>query len=197
LRAEDGTLIAEALMVIPFMAWAYLAMFVYWDAYRSVNNVQRATYALADMFSREMRTIDPAYVAGMRNVMQYMLDADQDAKIRVTSITFSAARNRFEVLWSNSPRNDMIPLTTTSLQNYADCSNMATAGNRCRIPMMTDGDTAIIVEAEVMFYAAFSVPFYNVTSSDQIIDNGQQMIRQFIVTRPRFVPRICFSNVVC
>jgi hypothetical protein len=197
IRAEDGTLIAETLMVLPFMCWAYMAMFVYWDAYRSVNNVQRATYSIADMLSREMRTIDAPYITGLRNLMEYMIDSDQDSKMRVTSIAWSGINNRFEVLWSNSPSGAMPALTTATLANFADCANMASAPQRCRIPAMMDGDTAIIVETEVQFFAAFAVPFYNITTANQIIDDGRQTIKQFVVTRPRFVPRICFNGIVC
>ena len=33
---------------------AYLALFVYWDAFRSVNTTQKAAYTISDMISREM-----------------------------------------------------------------------------------------------------------------------------------------------
>jgi len=39
---ESGTLMAEAVLVLPFMLWSYLALFVYWDSYRAVNTVQKA-----------------------------------------------------------------------------------------------------------------------------------------------------------
>ena len=38
---QSGTLIAEAVIVLPMMLWAYLAMFVYWDAYRSINSAKK------------------------------------------------------------------------------------------------------------------------------------------------------------
>ncbi len=36
---ESGALMAEAVLVLPFMLWSYLALFVYWDSYRAVNTV--------------------------------------------------------------------------------------------------------------------------------------------------------------
>jgi hypothetical protein len=87
--------------------------------------------------------------------------------MRVTSITYSGVRNRFEVLWSRSPYNAMPQLTTNTLQNY-----------RTKIPNMTDGDTVVILETALPYKPSFSVGM------------PDQVFRQFIVTRPRFYPRV-------
>lgn len=31
---EDGTVIAETLIVLPVLLWAYIGLFVYWDCFR-------------------------------------------------------------------------------------------------------------------------------------------------------------------
>ncbi len=173
-RDENGTLLAEAVIVLPLMLWAYMALFVYWDAYRSVNTVQKAAYTVSDMVSREMVTLNDQYVPGMRNLMRYLVDADQTVKIRVSSVTWSDLNDRFEIDWSRSPDNAMPQLTTTSVADLA-----------YRIPVMSDGDRVMLVEVEVSYHPAFNVGLSDST------------LQQFIVTRPRFVPKICLVNVVC
>lgn len=173
-RDEAGTLMAEAVLVLPFMLWSYLALFVYWDSYRAINVVQKAAYTISDMISREMVPVTDAYITGMDSVMEYLIDQDQDAKIRVTSVTWSSVNKRFEVKWSRSPHNGMPALTTSSLQ--------ALSG---RIPMMSDGDHVVLVEVQVNYEPAFNVGF------------GDNMLTQFVVTRPRFVPKVCLTGVVC
>ena len=102
---ESGTLMAEAVLVLPFMLWSYLALFVYWDSYRAVNTVQKAAYTVSDMISREMVSVTEAYIVGMDAMMEYLIDQDQDSKTRVSEITWSQINNRYEVFWSRSPHN--------------------------------------------------------------------------------------------
>ncbi len=173
-RDEKGTLVAEALIVLPLLLWAYMALFVYWDAYRSVNTAQKAAYTVSDMVSREMVTLNDQYVPGMRNLIRYLVDSDQSVKIRVSSVTWSEANKRFEVDWSRSPDSAMPQLTTATITSIA-----------YRIPKMSDGDRVMVVEVKVSYQ-----PLFNVGLEDSTLE-------QFIVTRPRFVPKICLVNVTC
>ena len=173
-RDESGVVMAEAIIVLPFMLWSYLALFVYWDAFRAVNTSQKAAYTISDMISREMVPLPTNYVTGMRNVVRYLIDSDQSVKVRVTSVTWSDTNARFQVHWSRSPDNAMPQLTTTTLQDYAS-----------RIPKMAAGDFVTIVETSISFHPAF-----NVGMNDEVID-------QFIVTRPRFLTCISISATPC
>lgn len=171
---ETGTLMAEAVLVLPFMLWSYLALFVYWDSYRAVNTVQKAAYTISDMISREMVPVTENYIDGMDVMMEHLIDQDQDSKTRVTEITWSQLNNRYEVFWSRSPDNALPRLTTSSVAALAD-----------RLPVMADGDHVVLVEVEVNYEPSFNVGL------------GNQTMKEFIVTRPRFVPRICLTGVAC
>lgn len=173
-RNEDGALMAEAVIVMPLLLWAYLALFVYWDAFRSINTAQKAAYTISDMISREMVTLPTNYVTGMRDLMRYLIDQDQAVRIRVTSIRYSDVNQRFEVEWSRSPDNAMPQLTTATLLGFKD-----------QIPDMADGDSVVIVETEVDYEPAFNVGM------------NDQELKEFIVTRPRFIPKICLTGVTC
>lgn len=175
LHSERGTVMAEAVLVLPFMLWGYLGLFVYWDAFRSTNRIQKAAYTISDMISREMVTINDAYITGMDSVMERLIDGNQDVALRVTSVTYSDTAKQFQVHWSRSTATSTLPLLTTStLQAF-----------KSRIPAMSDGDYVVIVETVVAYKPAFNV---GISASD---------IKQFIVTRPRFVPKICLSGVTC
>ena len=179
-RDERGSVVAEAVVALPILLWAYLALFVYWDGFRTINTVQKAAYTISDMISREMVAVTPAYVTDMDSIMEYLIDADQNVAVRVSSVTFSAARNRYEIHWSRSTDTTTLPaLTTASLQAFGDCATAA----RCRIPEMADADFVVIVETRTAYEPVFSVGVEDMT------------IEQFIVTRPRFVTCVLMSGV--
>lgn len=171
---EHGSVVAEAVIALPLMIWAYMGLYVYWDAFRAVNLAQKASYTLSDYISRERSTLSTAEIAGLADVYAYMMDDDQDTRIRITSIYWDPEDERFEVYWSRSPNNTMALLTTTTLQSLAD-----------RIPAMADGDSAVIVETETDYSPAFAVGV-----DDMVFQN-------FIVTRPRFLTRICLTGQTC
>ncbi len=173
-REEKGTMIVDAVMVLPMFIWAYAALFAYWDAYRSINTVQKATYTISDLLSRTQGNVSDAYIAGLRSTMNYMLDADQAGDIRVTSYTWSQNRNRFEVIFSESPYGAMTTLNTSTLATLAS-----------RLPEMADGDSAVLIEAQVPYSPPMSFGLQPTT------------IEQFIVTRPRFLPKICHTDSPC
>ena len=171
-RNEDGTVVAEAVIVLPLFLWAYIALFVYWDAFRSMNTVQKAAYTISDMISREKTGKTTAYINGVKEVLEYLIDENQDARMRVTEVTWSDTDEEFKVHWSRSPGNAMTPLTTNSLQDYA-----------YEIPTMNAGDYVIIVEVQVDYK-----PTFDIGMPDEVFN-------EFIVTRPRFVPCIPMDTV--
>lgn len=170
-RRDDGAIMAETVVILPMLLWAFLALFVYWDSFRALNTTQKASYTISDMISREMGVVNEAYITGMRDVMRYMLDEGDLPRIRVTSVGYSGTNKRFEVMWSRSPENAMTPLTTQSLQPFTS-----------RIPAMAEGDYVVIVETEVDYK-----PSFNVGIDDSVM-------KQFIVTRPRFVSPTCLTG---
>ncbi len=187
-RDESGSLMAELVLIIPMLIWAYLALYVFWDAYRSLNAVQKSAYTISDMITREMNPVSEPYIAGMQDVMEYMLDADQPMKLRVTSITWQQANNRFSVEWSRSPGGALTRHTNASIASIID-----------KIPAMADGDTALIVETQVAYVPPFKTGLYpeNWDGRPEVPGLLQpQVFRQFIVTRPRFVPRICLQEEI-
>lgn len=173
-REENGNVVVEIVLVMPFLIWAHAALFAYWDAYRTINTVQKAAYTVSDLISRKQDAVDDAYVTGMRTTMNFLLDDDQAARVRVTSFRWNQADLRYEVIWSRSVGGTKPQVTDATL-----------AGMAAALPNMADGDTAVLFESDVPYTPALRFGLSDTT------------IEQFIVTRPRFLPRICHVNEIC
>ncbi len=172
LRRQRGSMLVETVLVVPFLLWGYVALYTYWDAYRSMTNLQKVAYAMSDLISREQRAINNGYIVGIRNTMNSMLASDQQVQLRVTSIMWDEWDDRYEVEWSRSPTG-MPLLTTPQLAGMTD-----------RIPLMTDGRTAIIFEASILYRPPMSFGFGTLAGLKETT------FREFIVTPPRYAPRI-------
>lgn len=171
-REEDGYMVIEAVLVIPFLLWSYLALYTYWDAYRAMTVSQKASYTISDMISREQLPVNAAYITGMKRTMDYMLYRNLAATLRVSSVAFEQDDNSMRIEWSRSTANATHPaLTTATLQPMRDS-----------IPAMSDGDTIILVETWVPYEPSLRIG----------LEEGMTF-QEFIVTRPRFAPRITFQ----
>lgn len=175
-RDEKGSLVVDAIIVMPMFVWGYAGMFVYWDAYRAINSVQKASYTISDLISRTQATtgVNDTYIAGMRTTFNTLLDSGNAGQLRVTSYSWSGVRNRYEVIFSRSPNGAMPALTTSDL-----------AGLTNNLPIMSDGDSAILVETQLLYTPPIA---YGLEPN---------LLEQFIVTRPRFVPKLCHVNFAC
>lgn len=176
---EDGVVAVELLLVIPMLVWALLSTLVYFDAYQNEAISTRAGLTLADAISRERNAVDQTYVTNMRNLLRVLTRVDPDPAIRVTVYRYRETNDRYDVVWSVDENGDMGGvLTSVDLQNM-----------RNRLPIMADGDRAILVETRTAYSAPFSVgmgPFFGA---------GLQNVEfnSLTVITPRFMETICFD----
>ncbi len=170
-REERGSIVLETVVMLPLLIWALLAMVVYWDAFRAVNRLDKATYALADTLSRQQAPVAVTTVDRWDDFVQYMMNNQHTAQVRVTSYRWVPANNRFEVLWSRSPGNLRPQLTTASLQPLA-----------VRLPMMAASEYGILTEAWVAYEPPLSVPFMNAVQIQNMT------LEKFTPTPTRFSP---------
>ena len=106
--------------------------------------------------------------------MNVMLDSDQAGDIRVTSFRWSEPNDRYEVIFSQSPESAMTALDNGALANITEY-----------LPTMSDGDSATLVEVKIPYTPPMGFGLEPTT------------INQFIVTRPRFLPKICHDDFEC
>jgi Flp pilus assembly protein TadG len=176
-RDERGSIVLETVVMLPLLIWALLAMVVYWDAFRSVNRLDKATYALADTLSRQQAPVAVASVDRWDDFVRYMMNNQHTAEVRVTSYRWVPANNRFEVLWSRSPGNMRPQLTTTTLQTLAN-----------RLPMMAASEYGILTETWVDYEPPLSVPFMNAVQVQNMT------MQKFTPTPTRFSP-LCIEGM--
>lgn len=179
---EGGTISAEFVIVLPILLWSLLGMFNYWDVYRSMNQVQKASFTLSDTLSRSAGTVDGAYIDGLLEFMDFIVAGDHPAQLRVTSIRYMAALDQYQVAWSYSPASAMTALTDADLATL-----------RPALPVMTDLETVILVETRV----PYTPPVSLASIGPLDVGLGPQTFSEFIVTRPRFISKVCFAGTPC
>ena len=169
-KNEDGVGMTEALMMLPLMLWAYLALFVYWDAYRTQNTAVKATFTISDMLSRELNPVDDNYINGMKLVFDYLLNSDQATRMVVSSVTWNEAEKKYVVEWSEARGTGATARAVGKMVTKTD-----------KMPKMSDGDTVIVVETSMHYEPSLNVgvPVFD--------------MNEFVVTRPRRTPRIGFD----
>lgn len=179
---ESGVLLAEFLILLPLLLWAFVALFIYWDVFRTINVTQKAAYGIADLLSRQV-VVTENFVDGLQNVLDFLTPGAPDSRMRITSLEFDAgdpadvADDRYVLLFSRSPGNKVLPLTDVTIQDLDEF-----------IPTLDDLDSVVIVETWVDYVPDFDTGLLNVAPG--ITD---QTFTQFIVTRPRD-RRVCLDG---
>lgn len=172
-KDEDGLVMTEFLILLPLLIWTFMALVVYWDAYRTINAAQKASYTISDLVSRQSN-IDRSFIRGMEKVMEGLLGTPNVVSMRITSLEWDVDKNgtgKYIVLFSESPYSRKPKVTNAAAQAMAD-----------KIPMMSSGDTTVVVETWTNYRPGFDVGIPFTT------------FENFIVTRPRYQRRVCLSE---
>ncbi len=177
-QREDGSLSVEAVLVFPILLWAYAAMFIYWDAFKSQNINLKATYTIADMISREDQPIDNAYMDGMNTVYEYLIRSDLGNDIRVTVVGMGLEDDgvtpEHECRWSYA---------TGDMQPYTDLNGIIE-----HLPLMAVGDELIVVQSQMDWE-----PPINFTLEE--VGLGATEFTNLVFTSPRFVPQVLHATM--
>ncbi len=169
-RREDGTIAMEAMIIMPVMFWAFLSMFSIFDAFRTYSINQKAAFTIGDSISRETAPLDQAYINGTHAMFEYLSRSQGQSALRVTSLLYDAANDRFSADWSKTAgaRNEL---------SSADVEGWST-----KLPVMPDGERVMLVET----WSEYEPPFNTGLE--------EREIRNFVFTRPRFAPRVCWEE---
>lgn len=190
LRDEDGLILAESLIMLPLLIWAMVAMFIYWDVFRTINVTQKAAYGIADLLSRQRDTISLNYANGLQNVMDFLTPGGHPVRMRITSIECvsatepklcNATDGSYKLLFSFSPDSKAgkaTPLTAAQVS----------AWKGKKVPTLNAGESVFVLETEV----AFKTQMKTVLAGFLIgVEDGTY--GEFIVTRPRH-RRLCLEG---
>ncbi len=99
-KNEDGIMTVEAVIVLPLLFWAIWASYNFFDGYRQSSRNLKATYAIADIVSRERSTINSTYIDSLHDILQTMVDQSGFMTLRVTFFRYDKAEDAHYILWS-------------------------------------------------------------------------------------------------
>ena len=168
---ENGGMSVEAVLVFPILVWAITATFVFWDAFKTINVSQKATYTVADMLSRETEAIGPAFLTAAHETFDYLAGVNGDNAMRVTVVLMVqdpvTLDKTIQLVWSEG---------VGGISGYTDITPILS-----RLPDMADGDQMIVVETEQEWSPAFAVGLTN------------YRFREVAISRPRFAPQLVWD----
>lgn len=172
-RDEEGSMIAEAVIMLPTLFASVLATFVFFDAFRNQSINLKAAYTVSEALSRETEFITNTYMINTWRMHRFLTDSPSLTKMRVTLIQYNADDDKFSVIWSRNKggAGDM---------NNAGLAVMV--GNQ-EVPVMPHLETLIVVQTWVDYEPNFSIGLEGFSFENTIF------------TRPRFAPNgICYSH---
>ncbi|SLN55857.1 hypothetical protein PSA7680_02912 [Pseudoruegeria aquimaris] len=178
-RGSEGGLSVEAVVILPLMMLGFGLTATYYDAFRARTANVKAAYTVGDLLSRQKEPIDQEFIDGLADIFDYLTDDTDQSWIRVSVVSWSVSQDKLLLKWSKVSGTSPDPvLTQEDIENMAD-----------RIPVMADGDTIILVETHMDYSSVLEqLPFYTKWLNSGIeFDN-------FVVTSPRFVPKLEFTS---
>lgn len=169
-RDTEGTVALEAVIVAPFLFWAFLASYVYFDAYRQTSVNIKANYTIGDLLSRETEAINESYIDSMESLFTFLAKTGSDARIRISVAKWDEADNAYKLDWSRA-RGGETALTEAGIN--------AMAGE---LPTLTDNDRIIVVETWSHYAPLFQVGL------------PEKDIYERTATSPRFAPQLAWDR---
>ncbi|MCV6595269.1 MAG: pilus assembly protein [Silicimonas sp.] len=146
-KSETGSLSVEAVLVIPLLVWALTATFVFFDAFKTLNTSQKATYTIADMISREEMAITPNYLTALHETFDFLSKSDGANAVRVTVVALredpETLEQTLEKEWSKG---------VGGIEGHETLDTL-----RDRIPDIAVDDVLIVVETEQEWAPSFAV----------------------------------------
>jgi len=171
-RSEKGSASIEGIIMIPLMFVCMITFMTLIDYTRQNSLNQKAAYTVSEMVSRETLPIDPAYMTGTHKLLDTLTRGSDNSTVRVSVLRYDAKNDIFKMDWSKT-------------SGYAEeLSNQAVRNWTDRLPIMVHNERVIVVETAVQYRPPFQIGL------------GNQMMENFVFTRPRYAPQVLWSDTV-
>jgi Flp pilus assembly protein TadG len=172
-REEDGTVVVEAIIMLPTLFATVLATFVFFDAFRNQSINLKAAYTISEALSRETDPITNDFMINSWRMHRFLTNAEALTQLRVSLIQYDADNDTHLVVWS---------------KNKGGAGNLNASGLNAmvandEVPVMPDGETLILVQTWVNYEPNFSIGLEGFSFENTVF------------TRPRSAPNgICYSH---
>lgn len=176
-RDERGTVVVDALGGLLLMSLGISAFFAFWQVYQIENRVQKATYTISDLISRQRGTgVTRPFLDGMEQTAEFLMHDDQNAVIRFTQVRRTSGvatdTSGLTVDWSYSPCGAKTALTTSTISQI-----------RSKLPLIDLGAALVVVEMDVSFNPNMAA-----------IGLGPMNYKGFLASLPRFEQQFALSG---
>lgn len=165
-----GSVTVEFVLAMPFIFWAFMASYVYFDGYHQSAANLKAAYTISDLISRETTNINDAYIDSMFTLFGMMTYSQDESALRISVIRWDEEDKRYYVNWSRV-RGFQAELSDDTVGDLAD-----------RLPRMPDNEIVILVETRNTFDPVFRIGM------------DKTELENFVFTRPRFVDQIKWDD---
>lgn len=175
---DPGTVTLETIVVLPVVLWAFVATFVFYDAFAARAASQRAAFNISDAIGRQHNSVlTPADLVSYNRIFAFLSRTQPTTRLRVTSIIWNPITLEHNIVWSYSP-NGGTPMTAEDL----------TPPVLARLPVLPQQESIFIVETWL--------DFRPITRSLPLMGEvlRPQTLREFVVSRPRFAPQLRFND---
>ena len=170
LKKDDAAVAFETVIITPVLAWAFIGSFVFFDAFRTYNSSIKATYAVADILSRQTNMVDTFDIEGMAQIFEHLVRNNGNARLLTTQIMYDADTDVYCVDWSYATNGEARLFTS----NLLDMGEL--------LPVMGDAERIVLVESFIPYQPAF--------------DSGLDILTfsNFTFTRPRYAGQVPFDG---
>lgn len=170
---EQGNVAIETVLFLPLMLSVLAATFSFHDAFRYKSLNVKAAYTISDAISRETDPIDNAYLDGMVELLEYLTRSEGPYSIRVTLVRYNAKKSKYVSEWSKTRGGFDDRIRTKDLASMHE-----------QLPKMLHNERVIVVETATDYVPPFEIPGLNEAG----------LFYNYGFTRPRFAPKIVWSN---
>jgi Flp pilus assembly protein TadG len=136
-RDERGATLIEFALFTPVLLFVLLGSMTAFDLFRNSQNVEKATFTIGDMLSRQT-VVTASTLTGMLDLMRHTVGTASDGGLRVSSI--GRQNGAFVVRWSRTAGSNV---PTTPIPSSI-------------LPEIANGDTVLLTESFVPHEAVFA-----------------------------------------
>ena len=174
---RDGSVMVETVICLPLLVWALVATWEFFEIHRYKSAREKATYTIADMYSRETSSINTTYMNNTMKLFDAISNDDGVNQIRVSVVQYDIDADQYAIRWSEvrGSGGDLAPLTNSDV-----------ASAHAMLPIMNDGEELILVESESDYVPTFNVGLGNIVP-----------VETRIFTKIRFAAQLCWEGTYC
>jgi Flp pilus assembly protein TadG len=165
LRNQQGASLVEFALLAPILLFLLMGTVTLFDLFRSWQSVEKATFTVGDIMSRETGALTQSKLESMLALTSKVVTSGAGGGLRVSSI--GKKNGVLTVHWTRSVGNH-VPATTLSLS---------------LVPALAEGDSVLLTESFVPHAG-----FVNLFGFDTLVFSARA------AHRPRFVSAIAWKN---